>query len=39
MEAHRLTKPLPKQRKAVPAARTHVWDNILMIGFNGRAPI
>ena len=37
VEAHRLTKPLPWQGKAVPAARTHVWDITLVVGFKERA--
>ena len=37
LEAHGMRKAQPRHGRALPAARTHVWDITLMIGFNGRA--
>ena len=39
LEAHGMRKARPRYGRALPAARTHVWDITLMIGFNSRARI
>ena len=39
LEAHGMRKPLTRHGKALPAARTYVWDINLVVGFNRRARI
>ena len=36
-QARGMRKAWPKHDKALPAARTHVWDITVMVGFDGRA--
>ena len=39
LEAHRVRKPRPRHGRALSAARTHVCDITLMLGFNRSARI